>query len=375
MYLADLIVFSCPGGLFAEAGSILGDGGYHHHVYFSAWRGPPTSGGSTKGICPHSEKPGPVKVGYRTEGNRNSAGVRQRGPDLRKDGSAYVATMSKTPGVIAVLCLLACLVIGSISCAEDTPVPGPLLSDYPALFHSETMIVISQNASAAVTEGAREIASRLEQLTEHEPPIETDATFAGEDKASLNLILIGTPASNAVLEQTYSLTELRGVTREYPGENKGILQILRSPWNRDRVVLMVCGSDEPGLRAAIEFLMKDEEIRKLNEQRAVMQSDNGGVVMIPVDRLNSVMDYVRQHHSDAAQFISGNISWTRTDQTFQEGYTRNVYSGDGWMVIVGLTIVPGACYDVRAEHITEAIVWTGRIENGTITETSYTSGR
>ena len=283
--------------------------------------------------------------------------------------------MSKTPGVLAVVCLLACLVIGSLSCAEDTLVPGPLLSDYPALFHSETMIVISQNASAAVTEGAREIASKLEQLTEHEPPIETDATFAGEDKASLNLILIGTPASNAVLEQTYSLTELRGVTREYPGENKGILQILRSPWNRDRVVLMVCGSDEPGLRAAIELLMKDEEIRKLNEERAVMQSDNGGVVMIPVDRLNSVMDYIKQHHSDAAQFISGDISWTRTSQSALPGYTSNVYDGDGWTVTIGRAIVPEFFYEVRAEHSAEAIVWLGRIENGTITETSYTSGR
>lgn len=281
-------------------------------------------------------------------------------------------TIGRIPVIVAALLLLAGLAGGSLSC-DEPPSGRLLLSDYPEPFGSQTLIVISGNASAAVVEGAGEVALKLEGLTENKPPVKDDTALAPGDRADFNLVLVGTANSSSLLEQVYVATDVKTVTGQYPGENKGILQILQNPWNEDKAVLIVAGSDEPGLRAALAFLLNDDEIRKLDEEKAIMQFDNGDAVMIPVDMLNSVMEYIRQHHSDAAEFIDEDISWSRTDQTFRDGYTRNVYSGDGWMVIVGLTIVPGAFYDVRAEHITEAIVWVGRIEDGSIIETSYKS--
>jgi hypothetical protein len=37
------------------------------------------------------------------------------------------------------------------------------------------------------------------------------------------------------------------VSNEYPGKGRGVLQILRSPWNRQKTLLLVVGSDERGL--------------------------------------------------------------------------------------------------------------------------------
>lgn len=281
--------------------------------------------------------------------------------------------VGRISGIIAIVCLLAVLAVVSGPWGGDTEDGRLLLSDYPKPFGRETMIVIPEKASQVVVEGARGIACRLEELTENEPPIKNDTALAEGDEANLNLLLIGTPGSNALLEQIYSLTDLRRVTSEYPGQNKGILQMLENPWNPDKAVLMVAGSDELGVRAAIEFLLKDEEIGKLNEEKAVIEFADGDAVMIPVDILNSVMDYVKQNHSDAAAVINQDISWTRTSQTVRFGYTKNVYAGDGWTVTIGRTIVPEVFYDARAEYGGEAIVWVGRIENGVITESSYTA--
>ena len=45
------------------------------------------------------------------------------------------------------------------------------------------------------------------------------------------------------------MTDTIRVTDEYPGENKGILEILRNPWNEDKAMLLVEGSDEWGVKA------------------------------------------------------------------------------------------------------------------------------
>ena len=63
------------------------------------------------------------------------------------------------------------------------------------------------------------------------------------------MIIIGTPKSNKVLRKVYGMTDAIRVTEEYPGENKGILEILSNPWDEEKAMLLVAGSDEWGVKA------------------------------------------------------------------------------------------------------------------------------
>ena len=53
------------------------------------------------------------------------------------------------------------------------------------------------------------------------------------------------------------MTNATRVTEEFPGEGKGVLEILRSPWDESKAMLLVEGSDEWGVRAG-GFVMVEE---------------------------------------------------------------------------------------------------------------------
>ena len=283
--------------------------------------------------------------------------------------------MGKIAGIIVILPLLVGMVGLPVSCAGEPEAQGSkfLLSDYPTSFEEEVMIVVPENASQVVMEGAGAIAATLQELTGNEPPIKSDLALAESDKVSYNLILVGTPDSNAILEQIYNLANLTRVTEEYPGENRGILQILENPWNADRPLLMVAGSDEWGVRAGSVILANENKIKELSGETAVTEFVNGSAVMLPTSTLNSVMDYIEQNHPDAAAFINEGISWTRSSQTIRIGHTQNVYNGDGWTVSIGHSATAEPFLDVRAEYNDGAIVWVGMIKESVITESSYTA--
>ncbi|RLE06829.1 hypothetical protein DRZ78_04005 [Candidatus Aerophobetes bacterium] len=91
--------------------------------------------------------------------------------------------------------------------------------------------------------------------------IKKDAQLTGGDKFNFNLIVIGTPCTNSVLREIYETTpDATKVTDEYPGENKGILEILRSPWNSTKALLIVAGSDKWGVKAGSELLEQAQDI-------------------------------------------------------------------------------------------------------------------
>lgn len=273
-----------------------------------------------------------------------------------------------------ILPLLVGIVLLPVSCTGESQTQDSelLLSDYPVPFEEETMIVIPEDASQVVVECASAIVAKLQELTGNEPLIKNDLAVAEGDKASYNLILVGTPNSNALLEQVYDLANLTKVTAEYPGENKGILQILENPWNPDRALLIVAGSDEWGVSAGGEILTNENKIKELTGGVVITEFPEG-VEPVALEMLNNVMDYIKQNHPHAAAFINQDISWTKTSQTITVGHTQNVYAGDGWTVTVGHSITAELLYEVRAEYSDEAIVWIGTIKDGVITERSYTA--
>ena len=177
---------------------------------------------------------------------------------------------------IGVIFLISLVAAGGGSCLntpEETPeelqAEELMLSDFPDVFENETIIVIGNNASLIEEESADAIAVRLEleNLTGNLSIIMNETALSDDNKTGYNLILVGTPDSNSLLQVVYNLTNATEVTEEYPGANKGVLEILRNPWNVDKAMLLVVGSDEWGVKAAASKL---EQTYSINETSAII---------------------------------------------------------------------------------------------------------
>jgi len=124
------------------------------------------------------------------------------------------------------------------------------LSDFPEAFKDSTLIIVGDNTSDIEMQAVNEIAYYLENETGNKPLIKKHSEISDEDKRNYNLIVVGTPKTNPLLEEMYQMTDATRVTEEFPGEDKGVLEILRDPWNEEKAMLLVEGSDEWGVKAA-----------------------------------------------------------------------------------------------------------------------------
>lgn len=142
------------------------------------------------------------------------------------------------------------------------------LSDYPEIFSKDAVIVVGHKASGIEKESAQAIAENLRSSTGIKPRVVTDTEITDVNLSNHNLILVGTSDSNKLLNIVYDMTDATRITKEYPGENKGILEILRNPWNKKRTLLLVAGNDEWGVKAGSELL---EYARDLDIGRAASE--------------------------------------------------------------------------------------------------------
>ena len=161
--------------------------------------------------------------------------------------------------IVVVLCIVVLTVSGCTSKGETELT----LKDYPRLFKEDTMIVIGQYASEIEQESAADVAIKLKELTGNKPVIKRDTDVSLGDKADHNLIIVGMPNSNSLLSEVSQTTEATEVTSEHPGEDKGILEILKNPRNVEKVLLIVAGSNEQGVRAASILVTYNDRIAKL----------------------------------------------------------------------------------------------------------------
>ncbi|RLI84091.1 MAG: hypothetical protein DRO98_08910 [Archaeoglobales archaeon] len=120
------------------------------------------------------------------------------------------------------------------------------------------MIIVGDNASDIEMQAANEIADYLENETGNKPLIRKHSEIIDEDKRNYNLIVVGTPKTNPLLEEVYAMTNATRVTEEFPGEDKGVLEILRNPWDESKAVLLVEGWDEIGINNITE--LKDSKL-------------------------------------------------------------------------------------------------------------------
>ncbi|MEA3312439.1 MAG: hypothetical protein U9Q76_09515 [candidate division WOR-3 bacterium] len=151
---------------------------------------------------------------------------------------------------------------------EPPPTPSEVmtLDNYPKLFEKEALIVVGENATQIEQEASEAIAKRLEELTGNKPAIRRESELPKSDGGNYNLILIGTSGSNTMLQKVYEITDTTKVTEEYPGKDKGILEILANPWNPDKSLLIVAGSDKTGVRVARTIL---DQVKRVDEAKLI----------------------------------------------------------------------------------------------------------
>lgn len=172
------------------------------------------------------------------------------------------------------------------------------LSNYPKLFGKDVIIVIGENANKTLEYwgrtspryphltwmigGSETIAKNLYNITGNTPVIKTDAELTERDRTECNLILLGNPLqvsvegrppdANTVITEIYeSNPSMKRVTRNYPGRWKGVLELFKNPWNPEKHILIVSGSEDRGIKAA---LAKLEGIHEINETCIIVECES-----------------------------------------------------------------------------------------------------
>ena len=166
-------------------------------------------------------------------------------------------------GGILMVALVAGLCVQKPEGIEPTPLqPSEELKlyDFPEAFKDSTLIIVGDNASEIEMQAANEIADYLENETGNKPLIRKHSEISDEDKRNYNLIVVGTPETNSFLEEVYAMTNATRVTEEFPGEGKGVLEILPNPWDESKTMLLVEGWDAGGVDIIGQITFQTERI-------------------------------------------------------------------------------------------------------------------
>jgi hypothetical protein len=153
--------------------------------------------------------------------------------------------------------------ISESTTSQPATVHEPDLSKFTEIFKKDTIIITGNMASNTELESAKDIIDYLKELTGIEFPLLKDSEVTSENQSNNNLILVGTPNSNQLLKVISEKSGLSLLTTEYPGKNKGLLEIFRNPWNINKTTLVLAGSDECGVKAATTLLKQDELVALL----------------------------------------------------------------------------------------------------------------
>ena len=140
----------------------------------------------------------------------------------------------------------------------------------------------------------------LFNLTGNMPVIKTDVKITEDELAGHNLILVGGADSNEVLQEVYAMTDAMRVTDEYPGAGKGVLQILRNPWNAEKAILLVAGSDEWGAKASELILKGNKKLE--NKAKLFVDWEEYTGVEFPIDSSEEAIRYAKTD-SDVIDFM------------------------------------------------------------------------
>ena len=227
------------------------------------------------------------------------------------------------------LIAVAAVMVGG--CIEKSqPKEDITLDNFPKLFEKDVIIVVGENASSIELDAAKAVSYYLGDIS----LTRTDAKITGEEKTGYNLILVGRPDTNKMLREVYERTNATEVTSESPGVSKGVLEILKNPWNESKVMLLVEGSDEWGVRAGSVVLEEKQKIK--DKAKVVVDWEEVTGVMFPID---SPEEAIRYADTDirAKEFIKKESSRVGTSARFlnptNDPFPKFLNITDNWWIV------------------------------------------
>ncbi|MCX9010631.1 MAG: hypothetical protein OIN66_05845 [Candidatus Methanoperedens sp.] len=191
---------------------------------------------------------------------------------------------------LSLFSLTGMVVLATLGCIEKPQHQEELiLSNYPKLFEKDVIIVVGENTTQIENDATKAIAYNLGEFTGNTPVIKTDAEVTEIEKAGYNLILLGRSDTNKMLRDIYERTNATRVTDEYPGAGKGVLEVLGNPWNESKVMLLVQGSDEWGVRAGSVILEEKQKVK--DKAKVVVDWEEATGVKFPIDSAEEAIRY------------------------------------------------------------------------------------
>lgn len=229
---------------------------------------------------------------------------------------------------IAIICLVVgvLLIAGCVEKFEEisTPEKELKLSDFPEAFKENTLIVIGDNVSEIEIQAANEIAGYLENRTGNKPLVKKYSEITEKDKRNYNLIIIGTPKSNIILKEIYTIADVLEVNETFPGEGKGVLEILRNPWNKERVLLLVEGSDKWGVLSSalvseiLEYMWKPKKVFITSQLNKLISKQTA---------INVSLEFLRNMHLTSRSVEDIKLIVYPAHPDFTDYYVFNATSG------------------------------------------------
>lgn len=183
--------------------------------------------------------------------------------------------------------LVAILLLATCGCGADGS--RVTLKDYPKIFDGRINIFTGTNTSFTEILSGNLIRTNLYEKTDYDLAYLRDYSFINDKKMlDDNIILVVTPNSIDPFIELLDKASISAVTSDSPGENKGILEITRNPWNKKKVLLVVGGSDENGLDAAVRMLEKAD----LNDvSQLVVNWEGDTPIEFPIDSQTEAIRY------------------------------------------------------------------------------------
>lgn len=168
---------------------------------------------------------------------------------------------------------------------------GDDLSRYPAGVADEAgaLIVVPDNPEVADVAAALNVAASLGRWStgiDAPPRIVTASLVDSQLRHNRNVVLIGSPARNALAADAASRAARLFVEPSFDvqdasaGEGRGWLRIGRSPWDRNRHVLVIGGDGEAAVLAARALLLRST-VEAFRGPAAAIAGDTAGGTELP----------------------------------------------------------------------------------------------
>jgi len=137
----------------------------------------------------------------------------------------------------------------------DIPALKPLCLKTPIVEKGEGRAVIVSSNIPAHQELAKEIVARVREATGTELPIKPDTAFTEADARTVNVITLGNLMSNKLVARLYGRWYAR-TDAWYPGKGGYEVRTIHDPWGTGRNVILLGGSDDEGVSAAVVEFFK-----------------------------------------------------------------------------------------------------------------------